>query len=286
MNQTVLKAIKNPFLSELIVPIEEAVSADDIQQLAKHCPYLTSLTLSTFDEKTLQCLPLLSNIVKIFLKDTDDVPISGKWLEAICSISQLTHITLHGCECVDLKFFKNLCRLQQLVSINLELCEPILDDELKIFSKFSHLRFLNLDGSRFLSDKGLLYVASLINLEGLELAFATNITDKGFQLLSSLKKLKYLDLGGTQVSDECLRSFSSLHNLELLNLNYCEHITAQGLLSLKNLPSLRLVCIGKFSQITEPIKEILPSVQIFCASDSELTFLGLENKKLSILKRY
>ncbi len=166
------------------------------------------------------------------------------------AVGRIVGVALWGEELTDTDFSK-LARLKHLE--HLYLAEStVTDDDLRIIAKLRDLRSLGLQGTD-VTDHGLKWIQNLNKLEYLCLR-GTRITDAGLAHLKELKNIKVLRIGeipegpyqsvrgtfrpGPPITDDGLTQLRSLSRLEYLDVRGTE-VTDQGVERLRsNWPNL------------------------------------------------
>lgn len=148
-----------------------------------------------------------------------------------------------------------------------------IDDE--SFANLQGLRFLEgvrlEQGPREVTGTGLTYLKGLPRFNYLDIG-GTNLSDETLDHVIALEKLETLSLTGTLVSDEGLKKVAQLHRLTSLSLAQTPRITGFGmqhLAELEHLETLKLGSAGNGKTIKPlELQEHLPQLK-------QLTFLDL-----------
>ncbi|KAL5099244.1 hypothetical protein RYX36_003571 [Vicia faba] len=114
------------------------------------------------------------------------------------------------------------------------------DSTSRLVSHAYNLRKLDIPRSRWscqITDAGLIrisYAKCISNLTSISLWGLTGITDEGVvQLISRTRSLRYLNVGGTFITDESLFAIArSCPKMETIVLWSCRHVTKKGLIAL------------------------------------------------------
>jgi hypothetical protein len=166
------------------------------------------------------------------------------------------------------------------------LSEPLTGEQLTQLEAFapSSLSDLDLTNSG-ITDENLKFVASLANVEYLSLANDTygtgeripgrpqnHITDAGLETIRGLRQLLRIQLGGTDVTDECVKHLLEMPHLKCIYLEGT-HVTGNGMAQLSALKDLGILELNGCSISADGYKEL--------SRLTNLISLGLNNSGMT-----
>lgn len=175
--------------------------------------------------------------------------LSSQHLRLICrSCPEICHLSITDCPSITDNAMKSLGTLKQLRVLNLADCLLISDNGIKALTDgpcTNRLREVNLTNCMRISDGSVMNLARRCKrLAYLKLCYLDQITENGLEYLGQMDQLILIDLTGTQISDQSLKTLGNSGNLRTVVLASCRQITDLGLTkfatSCTNLESLNL----------------------------------------------
>ncbi|MBX9670942.1 MAG: protein kinase [Candidatus Obscuribacterales bacterium] len=179
--------------------------------------------------------------------------------------------------------------------------KDVEDEDLKRL-RGSGITYLSFQGNKLITDQGMLEIAGL-PLEGLVLREA-RVGDGGIEKINSFANLRWLDLQGTNITNEGLLQLRPSKNLTSLELRYLRvndycleyiaksfphllhlglsdtKVTASGLSALRSLKYLRSVYVGALNLTDDDIDKIVDlNVDTIDLSSNPITDRGLAKLK-------
>ncbi|PON34218.1 LRR domain containing protein [Parasponia andersonii] len=145
-------------------------------------------------------------------------------------------VDLRGQSSVDAEWMAYIGAFRCLRSLNVADCHRLTSFALWPITGMTSLKELDISRCSKVNDAAIRHVVSISTLEKLFVS-ETGLTTNGVELLSSLRNLSVLDLGGLPVDDLTLSSLRVLTKLQYLDL-WGSEISDQGACVLQGLPGL------------------------------------------------
>ncbi|MCA9040646.1 MAG: hypothetical protein KDA65_09895 [Planctomycetaceae bacterium] len=195
----------------------------------------------------------LPNLREVWL---NEIPVTGKSLNAIRQLPRLTRLAIFGTKITG----KEIALLAEVDTLReLTLSHPQNDEHLwNSLLQLPQLEDVSCAGLE-VTDEMLSQVDTTMNWDAISWwSIPLKLTDKGMASLKYFPKLGWLNLSGSEISDESLSVLSDRTYLTRLILNDTP-VTDEGLKSLERLPELRFLYLRK-TKVTGTVAHTLRTI--------------------------
>jgi len=239
------------------------ITDEDVADLAKTYPNLTSINFSKCEKITGSGLENFNKLQRLYLNSCQKV--TPKAVENLrkampnCQIyvsiqptnaDVLKKFTINGTSAyigndrgdiniTDEDIVVLAKAYPNLTALVLHKCDKITGSGLE---NLTQLQRLYLPFCPDITDDGLKALKNLTQLEEVIISDCGGITDAGMENLKGLTKLKSLNLVGASITDDSLKYFRNMKNLKQLKLNQCEKVTPKAVEDLrKAMPNCQIL---------------------------------------------